>query len=503
MKNKILYIAAVTLSACSFWACDDSENEKAVEVPAVLAGKAYTFDTTDEGEQWKSGKTVGVYMLKGNAAEPISPYQNVKYQTTVEPVGYFTPEMKENVLYYPQDGSKVDIVAYYPWKENLTNDCYPINVSNQAVASNYNLLYAANGKGLSKDNNKVTLQLRPVLSQLLFRLQAGDGVTPASFEGASISMEGMNTKADFNLLSGKLNAASEVKNIACAVTPESNEASAQVIPAASTEGYRVVVTVPNLGGRTYEWVISEDIASFEGGIRYLNTLIISLEKIEVITEASPIEDWQEGNPNTGSGVENAIVNLIEYLPVGQKLPFGMKDPIKNMLEGTWFSTTGASDTPDETKVVSIVEPDETVGRNIIRTTFGAGNNLWCCAGYRMKNAKAQVYTLRFRAKGATNTSIRCYIKTNAGKFIVANNKSTTATPYDGYVLARLTPEYQDFALDFNFSTMVPSAYSYTEKDLLDVTPVALANFFVAFGSNSNIKEGWDLCLDNVSLAKKQ
>lgn len=501
MKTKILNIAVVTLISCSFWACDDKNTEDGQRgnVPAVLAGKAYTFDPADAGEPWKSGKTVGIYMLKENTAEYISPYQNVKYQTTVEPIGYFTPAAKEDVLYYPQDGSKVDVIAYYPWKENLTNDCYPINVSNQASASNYTFLYAANSRGLSKDNNKTILQLRPVLSQLVFKLQAGDGVTDAYLAEASVIISGMKTKADFNLLSGQFNTALEMKNITCAALAEGNGGSAQVLPAISTEGYSVTIELPKMN-RTYEWIVSENIQSLEQGIRYLNTVKISLEKIEVITKASPIEEWQDGSQNTGSGDENAISTLIEDLPLG-KLTYGRKYPMVSMSEGTWFYTRD-NDVPDDKLVVSTVEHDETLGRNVIHTVY-ANNTVWNCVGYRMKNAKAQVYTVRFRAKGSAKATLRCYIKTNTNNYIIANNKGTGANPYNGYVLVTLTEEYTDFALDFNFTKSASSVYSYPESALVDVVPAALTNFYIAFGGNTNVTGGLNFYLDDISLAKKQ
>ena len=179
MKNKLFNIITGMFIASFFCGCEnsDTEDSQLEQIPAVLSGKAYTFDPEAEGEIWKVGKFVGMYMLKENTAECVASYQNVQYQTTVEPLGYFTPTAKEDVLYYPQDGSKVDIIAYYPWKEDLTDDRYPLNVSNQATAANFSFLYAGNGKGLSKDNNRVTFELRPVLSEVIFKLIAGDGVT--------------------------------------------------------------------------------------------------------------------------------------------------------------------------------------------------------------------------------------------------------------------------------------------------------------------------------------
>ena len=87
MKNNLLYMVMGISVAFVFWGCsdDNSGDAQQEQVPAVIMGKAYSFDPEDMGEQWKSGKTVGIYMLKENTTECVVPYYNVKFQTTVEP----------------------------------------------------------------------------------------------------------------------------------------------------------------------------------------------------------------------------------------------------------------------------------------------------------------------------------------------------------------------------------------------------------------------------------
>ena len=100
MKNKLFHIITGMFIASFFCGCEnsDAEDSQLEQIPAVLSGKAYTFDPDAEGEIWKAGKFVGMYMLKENTSECVAPYQNVQYQTTVEPLGYFTPTVKEDVL---------------------------------------------------------------------------------------------------------------------------------------------------------------------------------------------------------------------------------------------------------------------------------------------------------------------------------------------------------------------------------------------------------------------
>ena len=90
MKNYLFNAVMLSTMAFVLGACsdDNSGDEQVSQTPIVLMGKAYTFNPEDAGEQWKSGKTVGIYMLKENTVECIEPYCNVKYQTTVMPEGY-------------------------------------------------------------------------------------------------------------------------------------------------------------------------------------------------------------------------------------------------------------------------------------------------------------------------------------------------------------------------------------------------------------------------------
>ena len=86
-----------------------------------------------------------------------------------------------------------------------------------------------------------------------------------------------------------------------------------------------------------------------------------------------------------AGSENLIGTLIEDLPLGTMV-YGLNDPLGKITEGTWFYTRNNA-TPDESQLKSVVEKDETIGHNVIRTTFiSKGSWFAGYTGYRMKNA---------------------------------------------------------------------------------------------------------------------
>lgn len=483
MKTNYFNIIAGICMASLCCGCDNSETEggSPEQVPAVLSGKAYTFDPEAEGEIWQAGKSVGMYMLKGNTTECVAPYRNVKYQTTVEPKGYFTPAAKEDVLYYPQDGSSVDVIAYYPWKEDLTDDRYPMNVAVQTTAANFNFLYAANGKGFSREDNRISFELRPVLSEVIFRLLAGDGVTDLYLEESVVTVAGMNTKADFNLLSGEFESATEKKNIRFVALEEMNGASGQLLPAVVDDSHIATIELPRMN-REYQWNFSEEISELKPGMRYICNVTVGLNKIEVKTDEEPIGSWESGSSHEVAGSENLIGTLVEDLPLGT-MTYGLNDPLGKMDEGTWFYTINNAN-PNESQLKSVVENDDAVGHHVIHTTF-VSKGSWFAGytGYRMKNAKKAKYRITLKAKGTDGTNLRCFIQ-NANGTDLKTAVFIASGSFAGYKQVNLKDTYQECTLDFDFSKVVVDPYGHSEGDSRDATDKALADYFIAFGHPS-------------------
>ncbi|MDR3061749.1 MAG: fimbrillin family protein [Dysgonamonadaceae bacterium] len=66
-------------------------------------------------------------------------------------------------FFYPQDGSKVDFVAYYPYKLLQTNYIYPIDVKTQTTPTDIDILYSNIGHGILISQAEV----RPLSRKLL------------------------------------------------------------------------------------------------------------------------------------------------------------------------------------------------------------------------------------------------------------------------------------------------------------------------------------------------
>lgn len=155
----------------------DIPEPEAGKVPAIVVGEAMAYNQEASSVVWDKNEKVGLFVLKEGTTECVEPYRNVKYeaisQNTSVVQGTLSPLENEDPIYLPADGSKVDIKAYYPYSDDeyLENDLYKWDLTMQSSVQNNNFMYASNALGISKDNNKLTLQFRPVLSEVVFRLK--------------------------------------------------------------------------------------------------------------------------------------------------------------------------------------------------------------------------------------------------------------------------------------------------------------------------------------------
>lgn len=503
MRNNLFYSVLMLCSACIFAGCNDGDKEEEkVPVPAVIQGKVYSFDVNAEAERWKGNQIIGVTMVKAGSAEPVQPYYNVKYQTTVYPVGYFTPMSMEDVLTYPQDGSKVDIVAYYPYLEEPEADLYPISVADQAKIKNFNLLYANNSKELSEGNKKTTLELRPVMTEFILRLLPGDGVTKEYLASPSVSVSGMYTKGAFNLLKGIFEETQkeDMQDIVLPLTDseEAVELRGMLFPHISTQGCTVDIVLPKMG-RTFHWAF-EGLPELKSGYRYTCNIEIGLDKIEVTTTESAIEDWKDNEEIIDNGTAYApefIKNKIEDLPLGD-WQSSDKD-VLNAEVDTWFFHLDKGK-----KMTTVIMEDMDKGQpckvlhGMVGTDYVSPVSQY--VAYRMPTIEPVIYTLSFRAKGSAG-SLRCYVKTGNSSMFVGTKLNNNQTPYNGYMLLGLKADadYQDFSFDFDCSHTVPSTYSYSEAQRAEATSKDLAKCAVAFGANV---KGQEFYIYDVSFKRK-
>lgn len=475
MKNKLLYTALLMAAASlTFCGCDNNnegEDEiQTTDTPLVLTGKNYSFDPKAAGAEWKKGKNIGIFLTTENGEDIINSYENVLYNSIEVPAGYFAPPVGNDPVYFPQDGSKTNLIVYFPYSENLTENRISMDVSNQNSASPFNFLYSNNCKGVGKDNNKVVMELRPVLSQVVLDLVPGDGVTKEYLEEATAILKGIDSKAQFNLLSGQFENLEAKKNITMKASETANSDTAQVIPTASIEGILLYVSLPKMN-REFTWELSEKLTELKQGYRYVCTATISLDKISIETTEEPITDWTNGNQGTGNLQENWILRTIDDLPTGDIAAEKTNDKPWQHEIGSWiFLAKGVSTTGTTT-----VEKEQSTGKNILHCKVYDTGNTWykTCIAYRMQKPQRTKYSLKFKIKGSEGKQVKCIVFRQDKQIIMIDKEYKPGEKYKGAYSFNLTTDYTEYQVDYDFSRQVNSIwdaateYTETEEEVLN------------------------------------
>ncbi|WCT11571.1 fimbrillin family protein [Mucilaginibacter jinjuensis] len=244
MKTQnILIASAMTLLALGSSCKKDNKhdtvtpNPTLVKFTAAINGQIKTKATNDK---WDTNDAIGVFMKIGTGLTNILA-ANKSYATTGD--GAFAPTNTDQNINYPEDGT-VDFIAYYPYKQTLTNNKYPVDVATQTNQAAIDLLYANNATGLSKTSTVANLVFSHQLSKIEFTVKAGTGVTDLT--GLTASLAGLNTKADFDLATGVLSNASQSADVSAKTTAQTGSvlAEAIVLPVADASGKVVTFTLP-------------------------------------------------------------------------------------------------------------------------------------------------------------------------------------------------------------------------------------------------------------------
>lgn len=496
MENKLFYTALLmTAVSFTFCGCDkDNEPEEQLptDTPLVLTGKIYSFDPEKASEEWKKGKDIGIYFMKEDGKEAINSYENVLYKSIEVPAAHFAPPAGSDPIYFPQDGSKANLIAYYPYSATLTENRVAMDISNQKSASPFNFLYSDNCKGINKDKNKVEMELYPVLSQVVVDLIAGKGVTDEYLQEATAVLKEVHSKAQFNLLTGLFESYDAKKDITMLPSETINSDTAQVIATTSLDGYQLYVSLPKMN-REYTWNLAEEINELKQGYRHIFKVTIALDNVDLETSEEPISDWGNGSKTDGSAQENWIERTINDLPIGEiKAETANDKPWQHEI-GEWlFVAKSVSNIGS-----AGVEYDSSLGHNVLKCKIN-DNNTWykTYIAYRMHTLNPEIYTLKFKVKGTKNKSVRCFLYREDRKIIAID---ATDGKYQGALTFTLTEEEKEYEVIFDCSKIVASVYN-TTTDYSESSNEILENLFLQFAPTGADTE---MYLYDVSLELKK
>lgn len=190
----------VMLAALMMAGCSNEVEEQVMDsrrVPLQINGDINMLMTRAADDHWDDNDAIGVYMV--NAENSI--VRNVSnYRYTVVTGGQngtFIPADENNTAYFPEDGTAVNVVAYYP-QGNVVENKLSLDLANQDVQPKIDLM-AAKATDASKNNPTINLGFKHRLTKLFFEIE-GDVKT----DGIYAAIGNQYTDIQYDILNDKL-----------------------------------------------------------------------------------------------------------------------------------------------------------------------------------------------------------------------------------------------------------------------------------------------------------
>lgn len=273
-------MAATALSSCSV-NDEIQEPERAVKFTSSITAQAIPVGRA-AGSDWSAGDAVGIFMVDGQGALQV----NSQYNVTGAADGAFEAAGPNDELCYPQDGTTVNFIAYYPYEASYTlTTAIPVVIGDQDKQPTFDLLYAATTGGYNKDyDGSVNLRFEHRLSKLVLTCTADNNVGVA-LAGMTVKVKGMNTRSTFDLSDGTAGTPGTPAAITPRTLTDGAEYDAIILPDTYAAN-EVTVDFTISTGETFTWDVGA--TRFESGYEY--TYEVKLSRTGV-TATGSIKSW--------------------------------------------------------------------------------------------------------------------------------------------------------------------------------------------------------------------
>lgn len=303
MKYTKLILSLVCVSLFTLYSCSDDDNNDRQDVSPEISGIVQSLAANSAADlSWSTQQPMGLYMLQPYAVNVVDNYKNVKYMAAVAN-NELTATTDEKV-YLPNSGNNVDILAYAPWQEMTEPNVISLDVKDQSNPEAIDLLYGF-ARGVNKYNPNVELDVKHALTHITCRFVVGENSTEEDLKGMKVRVTGLNTKANFNVLTGQLYDGHDVTQIEVPVTFKEDEGyamSAIMLPvSAVAEDAQLEFYLPatnqaffkNLADETKELKPSS-IYRFDG--------VVDGTQFELKLVSVTVQEWENGNGPNGEDI---------------------------------------------------------------------------------------------------------------------------------------------------------------------------------------------------------
>jgi hypothetical protein len=322
MKNCYQFLLVLLLiTSCEGKTTDWNIPKESIQFSTKIEGvKTRAFNTS-----WNAGDAIGIYMTEGSLSiNPAIYKHNTKYLTeSGSPI--FTAENESEALYYPDDESLVDFISYYPYRENIADLKYPINLTEQSDLSKIDFMYSNNAKDLNKATKNVPLVFSHQLSKLVLNIEQFSTVNPSDLK---IIITNTGIKGTFDLKKGKLSPPTEYGNIQFADSKDGKEVEAILMPETEIKDQELWFIIGEDDELVYKYSLATNIpeSKFYKSTKYKLNIKIYAEEYQA-EPVGGITDWISGP------VIDVVLDQTDETPPhvkgSKKSPFSISEAIVN------------------------------------------------------------------------------------------------------------------------------------------------------------------------------
>lgn len=302
MKKNRQYIfmaaALLLLAACGNdheGVTTDADGRVALQVTSGIHMQTRAYNDT-----WESGDAIGIYMLKGETTEA----ENYKYTTEETGTSGTFKANAANTIYFPINGDARDFTAYYPYRETIANDIYPVDVTTQTSQKAIDLMGAAKVTGKNKNDADVAFEFAHKLVKLEMTIQPdGTSLTAENMKDLKVEITNQPVKGTYDVVKGgnvtvtAPETPDKAFDIRLLTNADGTAAEGIVLPNTSTEDMYLRFTLKGIDTPfTWEIYSAEKSQLYEAGKKYTYKITVTKTNVNV---TSTVTDWAPGNGEEG------------------------------------------------------------------------------------------------------------------------------------------------------------------------------------------------------------